>query len=245
MEKLMEEKKTTLWQEIKICRVDETNYPHDLKKIKDRPEVLYYRGNIDILNEHKSIAVVGSRKISAVGAKLAYNAGSIIGKNGFNLVNGLALGCDAEALKGALAAGGKCAVVLPCGINEIYPKSNQWIAEEVLKQGGCLISEYPEGTRPEKYRFVQRDRLQSGISQGVLVVEAMEKSGTMHTAEYAKKQNRRLACYYHGLLKYSTGNNVLENLYQAAVIKTNEDLENYLCEIADIEEYTQLSFDFV
>ena len=73
-------------------------------------------------------------------------------------------------------------------------------------------------------------------SQGVLVVEAMEKSGTMHTAEYAKKQNRRLACYYHGLLKYSTGNNVLENLYQAAVIKTNEDLENYLCEIADIEE---------
>ena len=90
MEKLMEEKKTTLWQEIKICRVDETNYPHDLKKIKDRPEVLYYRGNIDILNEHKSIAVVGSRKISAVGAKLAYNAGSIIGKNGFNLVNGLA-----------------------------------------------------------------------------------------------------------------------------------------------------------
>ena len=174
MEKLMEEKKTTLWQEIKICRVDETNYPHDLKKIKDRPEVLYYRGNIDILNEHKSIAVVGSRKISAVGAKLAYNAGSIIGKNGFNLVNGLALGCDAEALKGALAAGGKCAVVLPCGINEIYPKSNQWIAEEVLKQGGCLISEYPEGTRPEKYRFVQRDRLQSGMSQGVLVVEAVE-----------------------------------------------------------------------
>ena len=106
---------------------------------------------------------------------MAYNAGSIIGKNGFNLVNGLALGCDAEALKGALAAGGKCAVVLPCGINEIYPKSNQWIAEEVLKQGGCLISEYPEGTRPEKYRFVQRDRLQSGMSQGVLVVEAMEK----------------------------------------------------------------------
>ena len=106
MEKLMEEKKTTLWQEIKICRVDETNYPSDLKKIKDRPEVLYYRGNIDILNEHKSIAVVGSRKISAVGAKLAYNAGSIIGKNGFNLVNGLALGCDTEALKGALAAGG-------------------------------------------------------------------------------------------------------------------------------------------
>lgn len=84
-------------------------------------------------------------------------------------------------------------MVLPCGINEIYPKSNQWIAEEVLKQGGCLISEYPEGTRPEKYRFVQRDRLQSGMSQGVLVVEAMEKSGTMHTAEYAKKQNRRLA----------------------------------------------------
>ena len=89
---------------------------------------------------------------------------------------------------------------------------------------------------------MQRDRLQSGMSQGVLVVEAMEKSGTMHTAEYAKKQNRRLACYYHGLLKYSTGNNVLENLSQAAVIKTNEDLENYLCEIADIEDIYAIKF---
>ena len=142
---------------------------------------------------------------------MAYNAGSIIGKNGFNLVNGLALGCDAEALKGALAAGGKCAVVLPCGINEIYPKSNQWIAEEVLKQGGCLISEYPEGTRPEKYRFVQRDRLQSGMSQGVLVVEAMEKVVLCILQSMQKNRIARLACYYHGLLKYSTGNNVLEN----------------------------------
>lgn len=230
---------------MKCCEKNDLCYPKELKKIKDSPPILYYKGDIGILNQQKNIAVIGSRKISENGIRLAYNAGKIIGKNGFNVVNGLALGCDAEALKGALAAGGKCAVVLPCGTNEIYPKSNQWIAEEVLKQGGCLISEYPEGTRPEKYRFVQRDRLQSGMSQGVLVVEAMEKSGTMHTAEYAKKQNRRLACYYHGLLKYSTGNNVLENLYQAVVIKTNEDLENYLCEIADIEEYTQLSFDFV
>lgn len=231
---------------MKCCEKNDLCYPKELKKIKDSPPILYYKGDIGILNQQKNIAVIGSRKISENGIRLAYNAGKIIGKNGFNVVNGLALGCDAEALKGALAAGGKCAVVLPCGTNEIYPKSNQWIAEEVLKQGGCLISEYPEGTRPEKYRFVQRDRLQSGMSQGGgLVVEAMEKSGTMHTAEYAKKQNRRLACYYHGLLKYSTGNNVLENLYQAAVIKTNEDLENYLCEIADIEEYTQLSFDFV
>ncbi|MFR8312574.1 MAG: DNA-processing protein DprA [Ruminococcus sp.] len=197
------------------------------------------------MNEHKSIAVVGSRKISAVGAKLAYNAGSIIGKNGFNLVNGLALGCDAEALKGALAAGGKCAVVLPCGINEIYPKSNQWIAEEVLKQGDVLLANIPKEQDLRNIVSCSATDFKVACLKGVLVVEAMEKSGTMHTAEYAKKQNRRLACYYHGLLKYSTGNNVLENLYQAAVIKTNEDLENYLCEIADIEEYTQLSFDFV
>ena len=151
---------------MKCCEKNDLCYPKELKKIKDSPPILYYKGDIGILNQQKNIAVIGSRKISENGIILAYNAGKIIGKNGFNVVNGLALGCDAEALKGALAAGGKCAVVLPCGTNEIYPKSNQWIAEEVLKQGGCLISEYPEGTRPEKYRFVQRDRLQSGMSQG-------------------------------------------------------------------------------
>lgn len=234
-----------LLQDIKYCKANQTDYPDNLKKIKDYPSILYYKGNIEILNQEKNIAVIGSRKISETGRKLAYNAGNIIAQKGINLINGLALGCDTEALKGALAAGGKCVVILPCGINEIYPKANEKLADEILEQGGCLISEYPEGTRMEKYHFVQRDRLQSGMSQGVLVVEAMEKSGTMHTVEYAKRQNRRMACYYHGVLEYSSGNTIMESKYQAEVIKTNEDLEKYLRDIACEQKYTQLKFDFV
>ena len=241
----MEKRNLGLVQEIRSCREDEPIYPKDLKTLKDYPRILYYKGNIEILNQQKSVAVIGSRKISESGGKLSYMAGTIVGKKGFNLVNGLALGCDTEALKGALAVGGKCVVILPCGINEIYPKSNEKLADKILSQGGCLISEYPEGTRPDKFRFVQRDRLQSGIAQGILVVEALEKSGTMHTVEYARRQKRRLACYYHGLLKYSTGNSKLEDLYKANIIKTNDDLEHYLETLSEEDQYTQLKFDFV
>lgn len=239
------EEKMGFLQDIKCCKENQSDYPDNLKKIKDYPSVLYYKGNIEILNQYKNIAVIGSRKISEAGSRLAYSAGNMIAQNGFNLVNGLALGCDTEAIKGALAVGGKCVAILPCGINEVYPKANQRLAEEILKQGGCLLSEYPEGTRIEKYRFVQRDRLQSGISQGVLVVETMEKSGTMHTVEYAKRQKRRLACYWHELVKYSSGNSIMESKYQADIIKTNKDLKNYLQEISKEEEYTQLKFDFI
>lgn len=231
--------------QIKICREYEEKYPQCLKELKEKPSILYYRGDIEILNQYRSVAVIGSRRISENGCKLAFHTGNVVGKKGLNLINGLALGCDTEALKGSLKAGGRCVAILPCGLNEIYPKSNQWLAEEILKRGGCLISEYPAGTRPEKYRFVQRDRLQSGMSQGILVIETMEKSGTMHTVEYAKKQNRRIACYYHELLRYATGNNKIENTYSAKVIKENKDLEEYLDSIKAEKEYTQISFDFL
>lgn len=241
----MENKCSDMLQQIKICREDEEKYPQCLRELKERPSILYYRGDIEILNQYRSVAVIGSRKISENGGKLAFHTGNIVGKKGLNLINGLALGCDTEALKGSLKVGGRCVAILPCGLNEIYPKSNQWLAEEILKQGGCLISEYPAGTRPEKYRFVQRDRLQSGISQGVLVIEAMEKSGTMHTVEYAKRQSRRIACYYHGFLKYATGNSKIENSYSVKVIKENKDLEEYLDSIKKELEYTQMCFDFI
>lgn len=229
---------------IHMCTVDDAKYPESLKELKEKPKVLYYKGNIEILNQQKSIAVIGTRSLSEAGRRYAYNAGRIIGKKGFTTVNGLALGCDTEALKGALEGGGKCVVILPCGLNEIYPKSNQKLAEQILQQGGCLVSEYVEGTKPERYRFVERDRLQSGVTQGILVIEALEKSGTMHTVEYARKQHRRIACYYHELLAFTSGNSKIENLYKGKVIKKREDLEEYLEEIEKEQKYIQLTFDF-
>lgn len=227
---------------VSFCTIDNEEYPEILSSLKGMPPVLYYKGNIKIVNQHKNIAVIGSREASQSGLKWARETGGTLAKRGLNLVNGLALGCDTESLKGALEAGGKCIAILPCGLDQIYPNSNRKLAEEILKTGGCLLSEYPIGTRPEKYRYVERDRLQSGISQGVLVVEAKEKSGTMHTVEYALKQYKRLACYYSKLMELSSGNRYLEDTGKARVLKKKEDLEAFLNDISKEQVYEQLSF---
>ena len=87
---------------------------------------------------------------------------------GFDVVNGLAVGCDTAALRGALSEGGRCVAVLPCGLDMVVPSVNEYLAQEILEKGGCLISEYAEGTEPEKYRYVQRDRLQGRLSEVML-----------------------------------------------------------------------------
>lgn len=173
--------------------------------------ILYYQGNIEILNQYQSVAVIGSRKISAQGKRFAYWTGKAVAEAGMNVVNGLAIGCDSEALRGA------------------------------VENGGCLISEYKAGVKPERYRYVERDRLQSGVSQGVLVVEAEENSGTMHTVKYALKQNRRLAYYYYKLLNMSTGNRTMEELGKAQILKEESDLHDFLQEILNTDVYQQMT----
>ncbi|MDO4330353.1 MAG: DNA-processing protein DprA [Lachnospiraceae bacterium] len=229
---------------ISYCTLEDERYPSELRKIVNRPPVLYYRGDIEIMNQNKNLAVIGSRNFSAAGAKLSYHTGKIIGKSGFNLVNGLAIGCDTEALKGALSANGRCIAIMPCGLEQIQPKSNQKLAEAIVEKGGCLLSEYPVGTRLEKYRYVERDRLQSGVSQGVLVVEAEEKSGTMHTARFALSQCKRLACYWYKMLEFSSGNQYLEEGKKAQILKSEQDLMNFIKSISS-EEYEQISFEFI
>lgn len=230
---------------ISYCTIEDKEYPSVLRNIADFPYVIYYRGDIGILNQNKNIAVIGTRKSSDVGVHLSYKAGEMVGDKGINLVNGLALGCDTEALKGALSKGGKCAAVLPCGLDQVQPKSNLKLAEKILEYGGCLLSEYPVGTIAERYRYVERDRLQSGVSQGVLMIEAEEKSGTMHTINFALKQRKRLACYYHGLLKGASGNRYLESLGKAQILKTEEELSLFIDSLLSEEEYEQLSFEFL
>ena len=111
----MENKRSDMLQQIKICREDEEKYPQCLRELKERPSILYYRGDIEILNQYRSVAVIGSRKISENGGKLAFHTGNIVGKKGLNLINGLALGCDTESLKCSLKVGGRCVAILPCG----------------------------------------------------------------------------------------------------------------------------------
>ena len=222
----------------------DTGYPKRLIGISDAPKQLYYKGNIDIINNNKCIAIIGSRNCSKAGLKLAYETAEAAVEKGFVVVNGLALGCDAEVLKGALAKKGRCAVVMPCGLEQIQPKSNAYLAEAILENGGCIITEYPEGTLLQKYNYVKRDRIQSGISDGIIVIEAEEKSGTMHTAEFALRQKRRLACYAAKLLELSSGNKYLAEVKKAHVLNNIKETNSFLDYIVREPECNQMTLKF-
>jgi len=209
----------------------DTDYPLRLLGIARPPAGLYFRGDSSIINTGISIAVIGSRHVSYNGSRLAYQTGHALAKGGIHVVNGLALGCDTHALKGALSGGGKCIAVMPCGLDQVVPKTNSRLAKLLLNQGGCLLSEYPVGTQVQKYQYVERDRLQSGISDGVIVIEAEETSGTMHTVRYAMRQGRSLACIDSDLLECASGNRWLSRQSGVKVIRTKADLEYFLDKI--------------
>lgn len=229
---------------IAFCTKEDEHYPSALRKLNNMPALLYYKGNIEIINTYKNVAIIGSRQFSTNGKNISFNAGKIAVEAGLNVVNGLALGCDTEVLKGALSADGKCIAILPCGLENIQPKTNRRLAEEILEKGGCLLSEYPVGTNIQKYMYIERDRLQSGISQGVVIIEAEKESGTMHTASYAINQFKRLACYYHQLLQLSSGNKYLEDTGKAEILKSDQDLQSFLHDILNECDYEQLTFQF-
>ena len=229
---------------IRVCQKEENDYPVLLKEITGSPSLIYYRGNIGILNQYKNVAVIGSRDVSLNGLRLAHQTGQIVAKAGCNLINGLALGCDTEAVRGALSTGNRCVAILPCGLDQIQPKTNEKLAMAILQQGGCLISEYTVGTSLQKYHYVERDRLQSGLSQGVIVIETHPNSGTMHTVNFAERQGRRLACYAAELLGQAEGNQILENKWKIQVLRNNNDLQSFVDYVIKEETFEQLKLEF-
>jgi len=174
---------------IDIISITDEDYPKLLKKIYDPPLSIYIRGNKKILN-HDSIAIVGCRECSQYGKnvtnELAYN----ISKQNINIVSGLAKGIDGIAHKSSISAGGKTIAVLGNGLDTVYPSENIMLAKEILQKGGAIISEYPLGEKPHKNNFPERNRIVSGISKGIIVVEAKEKSGTLITVDFALEQGR-------------------------------------------------------
>ena len=184
-------------QDIKIVTYFDKEYPQRLKNITDPPTVLYYKGDISCFNRMNAVAIIGTREPTEYGIKIARNLGSSFGKRNYIVVSGLALGCDSFGHEGCLDEGGKTFAVMPCGLDEVYPAKNKSLANKILEKGGGLISEYPINTRVYKSSFVERDRLQSGLCDGVVVVETGETGGTLHTVEYALEYKRELACYSH------------------------------------------------
>jgi len=178
--------------EIKTITIKDKSYPKLLKEIKDAPEILYVRGKI--LSEDSFFAVVGTRMASSYGKQIALEIAGELAEAGLTIVSGLAPGIDTFAHTAAVERNKRTIAVLGTGLDEksIYPQSNLKLAQRILETGGCLISEYPPGTPGSKFTFPQRNRIISGLSIGVLIVEAKQKSGALITANWAKKQERKI-----------------------------------------------------
>lgn len=173
--------------------IKNNKYPNQLKNIYDPPAKLYVLGNRFILNQ-RNFAIVGSRKATQYGKKIAMQISKELAENGLNVVSGLAIGIDSYAHLGCLQVkdAGKTIAVLGSGLDVIYPKENRKLAEQIINSGGCIISEYPIGSKIEKNNFPQRNRIISGLSEGILVVEASQKSGALITAEFGAEQGKEV-----------------------------------------------------
>ncbi len=172
---------------IDIISLYDKEYPQLLKEIYDAPISLYCQGNARILNR-QAIGIVGCREASNYGRSAAKYFSYHLAQKGFNVISGLAKGIDSYAHMGAIC--GKTIAVVGNGLDIVYPKENEPLAKQILERGGAIVSEYPLGTKPEKMNFPARNRIISGMSKGILVVEAKEKSGTLITVDFALEQGR-------------------------------------------------------
>lgn len=164
-------------------------YPDRLRNLPDAPPVLYYRGSLPNFDDEAAIAVVGTRKCSAYGLLHAKQFSRLIAASGGMIISGGARGIDTMALRGALDSMMPVACVLGCGVDVVYPPENRFLFRDIVAHG-CLLSEYPPGTRPDRGNFPARNRIISGLSVGVLVIEAPEQSGALITAQHALEQGR-------------------------------------------------------
>lgn len=175
--------------QVKICGIRDGDYPFRLKEIYDPPYILYYKGRLPD-NSSRMSAVVGSRKATAYGRKMAFEIGKILGGHGVTVVSGMALGADSSAHRGCLEAEGITAAVLGSGVDICTPSSNYRLMKEITESGGGVLSEFVPGTPGYPYNYPRRNRIISGMSENVIVIEADEKSGTSVTANMALEQGR-------------------------------------------------------
>lgn len=177
--------------DVHLVFLEDTTYPELLRQIPKVPPLLFVRGNLHLLGLPQ-IAVVGSRNPSTGGHENAQRFAEFLAANGFAITSGLALGVDAAAHQGALKAGGKTIAVMGTGLDLIYPSRHRGLAQQILDTGGALVTELPLGSGSKAANFPQRNRIISGLSCGVLVVEAAIQSGSLITAQMAVQQNREV-----------------------------------------------------
>jgi DNA processing protein len=177
---------------ITITTADSPAYPENLRNTPDPPSYLYMKGALRT-EDRNAIAIVGTRKPTHYGTTVTRRIASELSSAGFTIVSGMARGIDTHAHRGALAAKGRTIAVLGCGIDVVYPPENKGLMEEIGSTGrGAVVTENPFGTQPESGYFPSRNRIISGLSQGTVIIEAAEDSGSLITAKYTLEQGRKL-----------------------------------------------------
>lgn len=176
-------------EKIELITMQDEAYPKNLKQLYDKPISLYVKGDKSILNEF-SLAIIGCRENSIYGRKVATAIGKGLAKRNIVTVSGLARGIDSISHRASLEGNGKTIAVIGSGIDYIYPQENTKLAQEIVQKGGVIISEYPPQTKAERMNFPARNRIISGLSSGVIVIEAKKKSGTMSTVDFALEQGK-------------------------------------------------------
>jgi len=222
-------------QELSVKKINylsffDANYPPLLKEIYNHPLVLYYLGDLRCLQDPQTnfLSVVGTRKITDYGKVCLNKLLTPLFNYNFTIISGLALGTDTFAHKLALNFKKKTIAVLGSGLDQIYPRTNESLAREILEQQGLLLSEYPPGTPPYKQNFPYRNRIIAGLSRGVLITEADIKSGAMITAKYALDQNREAMAVPGNINNnQSKGTNYLIKNGAKAITETTDILELY------------------
>lgn len=177
---------------MKIC-IENSYYPEQLRKIKNPPKQLYLKGNIELLNS-VGVAIIGSRKCTQYGKKMAKSFSKELSLQGLTIISGMAEGIDSFAHLGCLEVAGNTIAVLPSGFNNIYPSENIGLYNDIVKNNGLVLTEYEENTKESSKRFLERNRIVSGLSIGILVVEGGNRSGASVTARLAREQGKRVFC---------------------------------------------------
>ncbi len=236
-------------ENVKIITLFDDEYPIKLRNIIDMPHILYYKGNINACN-NLSIAVVGSRKATSYGKWAAEKFTKELSEMNVTIISGLAAGIDSIAHKTAIKYNSPTIGVIGCGIDIVYPKQNEQLYKEVIENNGAVITEFPFKTKPMPMNFPIRNRIISGLSDGILVIEAQEKSGTLITASHAGEQGKDIFAVPGNINSlYSKGTNALikdgAKLVSSIddIVEEINELKNFIHKNRKIENYDKLSDD--
>lgn len=234
---------------IEIIPFGDKRYPLSLAMTPNPPAMLYIRGDVNILHEMPGVAIVGSRQVSRAGEEITKRVTSRICKSGLVIVSGLAIGTDTNAHQASLDAHAKTIAVLAHGLELAKPKQNAKLARDILENGGAWMSEYPVGRPAFKQSFVQRNRIQVGLSATSILIEAAKDSGTMTQADFAIKAGRPIFAVVPHKINNPLGLNCegniqLVNNNLASPLRTSEDYDDLMAVIADsinrIAEYSKI-----